>query len=239
VLLPAGAAVWAALIVHAGSVGTTTIGRSGIVDERAYYALNTGHEHPITADDYLDYPRMRGMVTDITDTPDGALLMASPSFMNWLIVPPPLPIPPGGAGHSVFFLNLGMTSMNVGLNVRVIDQMGLAYPIASHSDRLTDGRIGHDKNLYADWVIADLGMVDKHPWLLSYLDEDWITRARAALKCQGTQDLIASYRAPMTFHRWQSNLRQSLGFAKYRIDRVPKYEIQRCKLPDPIPPKGY
>lgn len=230
--------VWSFIIVGAGSIGTTTIGKSGIVDERAYYAMYTGHAHPIRAEDYLDFPRMRAMVAEINRHPNGGLFLPSAAYMHWFLVPPPKPIPPGGAGHSVYFLNLGMTSMNVNLDVRVLDQMGLSYPIAAHSDRLADGRIGHDKSLYPDWVVADLGLVDRHPWLLLFMDEDWVARAREALKCPATQDRIASYRAPLTFHRWQSNLRQALGFAKYRIDRVPKYEIQRCNLPDPIPPTG-
>ena len=37
---------------------------------------------------------------------------------------------------TVYFLNLGMTSMNAPLDVRVIDQMGLAYPLAAHTERL-------------------------------------------------------------------------------------------------------
>jgi hypothetical protein len=38
--------------------------------------------------------------------------------------------------------------MNVGLDVRVIDQIGLANPVAAHTARLQHGRIGHDKNLF-------------------------------------------------------------------------------------------
>ena len=141
--------------------------------------LNTGHDHPIRAEDYLDYPRIRAMVDDIDRTPDGGLLLNSPSFMFWYVAPPPQPIPDGGAGHTVYFLNLGMTSMNVPLDVRVIDQMGLAYPLAAHTERLDDGRIGHDKNLYPDWVVAETGMVDRNPWMPWYLDEDWVVQARS------------------------------------------------------------
>ncbi|WP_255660677.1 flagellar motor control protein ZomB [Nocardia spumae] len=212
------------------------ISASGIVDERIYYVLNSGHDHPILAEDYLDYPRMRAMVRDIAANPNGGLLINSPSYMMWYVAPPPLPIPPGGHGHTVYFLNLGMTSMNVPLSVRVIDQEGLAYPLAAHTDRLADGRIGHDKNLYPDWVIVDTGMVDQHPWMPWFLDEKWVTQARTALSCPATQDLLASYRAPLTRDRFKHNLIQSLHFAKYRIDRVPKYEIQRCHLVDPTTP---
>lgn len=213
----------------------TKISSSGIVDERVFYVLNTGHDHPIRAEDYLDYARMRPMVEAIANTPDGGLLLNSPSFMMWYIAPPPQPIPEGGAGHTVYFLNLGMTSMNVPLDVRVIDPMGLAYPLAAHSDRLAEGRIGHDKSLFPDWVIVDAGMVDRKPWMPWYLDEDWVTQARVAMGCPDTQALLISSREPLTFERFRHNFRNALNFASYRIDRVPKYEIQRCGLVDPIP----
>lgn len=234
---------WAGTIGWALYAANTTantsggqISASGIVDERIYYVLNSGHDHPILATDYLDYPRMRAMLSDIAGTPDGGLLLNSPSFMMWYVAPPPLPIPPGGYDHTVYFLNLGMTSMNVPLGVRVIDQEGLAYPLAAHTDRLADGRIGHDKNLYPDWVVVDMGMVDQHPWMPWFLDDKWVQQARTALTCPATQDLLASYRAPLTWDRFKHNIIQSLHFAQYRIDRVPKYEIQRCHLVDPTAP---
>lgn len=228
---------WA--VFAADTVANTSgsqLSATGIVDERIYYVLNSGHDHPVLAEDYLDYPRMRAMVEAIEDTPNGGLLINSPSFMMWYVAPPPLPIPEGGYGHTVYFLNLGMTSMNVPLDVRVIDQEGLAYPLAAHTDRLVDGRIGHDKNLYSDWVIVDAGMVDQHPWMPWFMDQKWVIQARTALSCPATQDLLASYRAPLTIDRFKHNIIQALHFSKYRIDRVPKYEIQRCGLVDPIPP---
>ncbi|MEV3962904.1 flagellar motor control protein ZomB [Nocardia sp. NPDC050193] len=232
-----GTVAWALLASGTTAIKTGThINKSGIVDERIYYVLNTGHDHPIRAEDYLDYARMRPMVEAIENTPDGGLLLNSPSFMMWYIAPPPLPIPPGGAGHTVYFLNLGMTSMNVPLDVRVIDPMGLAFPLAAHTDRLTDGRIGHDKSLYADWVIVETGMVDIKPWLPWYMDEDWVKQARVAMSCPDTYALTLSYKGPLTFERFKHNLLHAFDFASYRIDRVPKYEIQRCGLVDPIPP---
>ncbi|WP_040787818.1 flagellar motor control protein ZomB [Nocardia paucivorans] len=228
--------VWALLAMGTTAITTgTKISRSGIVDERVYYVLNTGHDHPILAEHYLDYARIRPMVEAIEQHPDGGLLLNSPSFMFWHVVPPPLPIPEGGAGHTVYFLNLGMTSMNVPLNVRVLDPMGLAYPLAAHTDRLTDGRIGHDKSLYSDWVIVDTGMVDRKPWMPWYMDEKWVDQARVAMSCPDTIALQLSYREPLGWKRFAHNLRNALRFASYRIDRVPKYEIQRCGLVDPHP----
>ncbi|MEV5835699.1 flagellar motor control protein ZomB [Nocardia sp. NPDC052112] len=231
-----GTAGWALFAVNTTAIKSgTKISASGIVDERVYYVLNTGHDHPILAEDYLDYPRVRAMVNNIAETPNGGLLLNSPSFMFWYVAPPPQPIPEGGAGHTVYFLNLGMTSMNVPLDVRVIDQMGLAYPLAAHTDRLTDGRIGHDKSLYPDWVVVDTGMVDRHPWMPWYMDEKWVTQARTAMNCPDTVALDISYRDPLTWGRFKHNLLHALHFAKYRIDRVPKYEIERCGLVDPYP----
>ncbi|WP_372451869.1 flagellar motor control protein ZomB [Nocardia albiluteola] len=235
--------LWLAMIGWALVAANTTgnkagggVSADGIVDERIFYVLNGGHDHPILAEDYLDYPRMRAMVQDIEDSPNGGVLLNSPSFTFWYIAPPPLPIPAGGYPHAVYFLNLGMTSMNVPLDVKVIDQEGLAYPLAAHTDRLADGRIGHDKDLYPDWVVADSGMVDQHPWMPWYMDERWVRQARTAIACPETQAMLASSRGPLTFDRFKHNLLQAYAFTKYRTDRVPKYEIERCHLVDPAPP---
>lgn len=237
------AVLWIGTIIWAFFAANTTgmpegsvVGRSGIVDERAFYALNTGHKHPILAEDYLDYPRMRAMVETIARTPEGGLLLPSASYDSWFVVPPPGPLEEP-AEHVVFFLNLGMTSMNVGLDVRVLDQMGLAYPLAAHTERLEDGRIGHDKNLYPDWVVADTGMIDVRPWLPFFLDEDWVADAKLAITCPETQELLTSYRSELTWARFKQNFQQAFDFAKYRFDRVPAYELERCGLVPPELPK--
>nr|WP_274518690.1 flagellar motor control protein ZomB [Rhodococcus rhodnii] len=241
-LLGVAAVVWVGTVVWSIFAANTTgmpegavVGKSGIVDERAFYVLNTGHDHPIRASDYLDYPRMRAMAATIEHTPDGGLLLPSGDYTFWFVVPPPAPIPEDGAGHTVYFLNLGMTSMNVGLDVRVYDQMGLAYPLAAHTERLEDGRIGHDKNLFPDWVVADTGMVDVHPWLPGFLDEQWVARAKVAITCPETQELLTSSRSELTWPRFKQNVKNAFEYADYRFDRVPKYELQRCGLPSPVP----
>ncbi|WP_020106518.1 flagellar motor control protein ZomB [Nocardia sp. 348MFTsu5.1] len=221
----------------AGMTNGTEIGRGGIVDERRYYIQNIGIEHPITAEDYLGYPRVRAMVESIAEHQDtGGVLLPSPNYDEWYFDPLPVPPPEGVAKQlSVFYLNLGMTSMNAPLDVRVIDQMGLAYPIAAHSDRLTDGRIGHDKDLDPEWVVAESGAFPRYPVLPPFIDQDGVKQAQVALTCKPTQDLIASYSAPWTFERFRHNLRQAVGFTSYRIDRNPLYELQRCNLPIPEP----
>ncbi|WTL60397.1 hypothetical protein OG203_41535 [Nocardia sp. NBC_01499] len=221
---------WALFAADVTAIKTgNRITASGIADERLYYVKSTGHDHPIRAEDYLNYPRIRAMIGDIASSPNGGLLINSPSW-NWQIVPPPTPIPVGGAEHTVFFVNLGMISMNMPLDVRVIDPVGLSYPLAAHTFRFPNARIGHDKNLDADWAVVDAGMSVEHPRMPLFLDEGWVTRIRTAMSCPETRDLLASTRAPLTFDRFRRNVQQSLKYARYRIDRVPEYEIERCHV---------
>jgi arabinofuranosyltransferase len=247
-LLVAGWALWAANSPGMGR-DATRVTYSGIVDERRFYSQATGHAHPLTAADYLDYPRMRAVLVAINNTPDGALLLPSGNWDVWDVVPqkPPITPPPPGmseeqwrrqnATHTVFFTNLGMVGMNTGLNTRVIDQIGLANPIAAHTARLEDGRIGHDKNLFPDWAVAEGPWLKERPWVPEYLDEGWIEQAGVALGCPDTVEMLKSIRDPMTRPRFIGNLNRALEFTRYRIDRVPRYELLRCGLPEPPPEK--
>lgn len=244
----AGWALWAANSQGMAADGTR-VTYSGIVDERRFYSQATGHAHPLTGADYLDYPRMRAVLTTIAATPDGALLLPSGNYDQWDVVPVILPPPPGigvptdpepGATgpHTVFFTNLGMLGMNTGLDVRLLDQIGLANPIAAHTGRLEHGRIGHDKDLFRDWVVADGPWVTWYPLIPGYLDQDWIAQAQVALRCPATAAVLGSVRAPMGPHRFLSNLLHAPAFTRYRIERVPRDELIRCGLavPDPTRP---
>ncbi|MGB2919996.1 MAG: flagellar motor control protein ZomB [Mycobacterium sp.] len=240
-LAVAGWALWAANSPGMGA-DATRVTYTGIVDERRFYAQATGNPHPLTAADYLDYPRMRAVLTAIENTPDGALLLPAGSYDTWDVVPaipPPPDAPPESADqtgpHTVFFTNLGMLGMNVGLDVRVIDQIGLANPLAARTARIEDGRIGHDKNLFPDWAVAEGPFLKEPPYLPVYLDEDWIRQAEAALKCPGTEAALAAIRAPMGPRRFLSNLLNAAELTSYRIDRVPRYELARCGIPIPEP----
>ncbi|MFZ0902994.1 MAG: flagellar motor control protein ZomB, partial [Mycobacterium sp.] len=238
----AGWSLWAANSPGMGD-DATRVTYSGIVDERRFYAQATGHAHPLTAADYLDYPRMRAVLVALNNTPQGALLLPSGNYDQWDLVPPIAPEsppntppgPPQKGPYTVFFTNLGMVGMNVGLDIRVIDQIGLANPVAAHTARLQHGRIGHDKNLFPDWVIADGPWVKWYPGVPGYLDAQWVAQAEAALKCPATQSMLNSVRAPMGFHRFVSNFLHSYEFTQYRINRVPRYELIRCGLAVPEP----
>jgi arabinofuranosyltransferase len=240
-----GWSLWAANSPGMGP-DATRVTHSGIVDERKFYAQATGHAHPLTAADYLDYPRMRAVLTAIDNTPDGALLLPSGNYDQWDVVPAiPGALQPIGqtlgrppnepSPHTVFFTNLGMLGMNVGLDVRVVDQIGLANPLAAHTARLDDGRIGHDKNLFPDWAVAEGPYLKERPFIPSYLDEDWVAQAGVALECPETDAMLTSVRGPMGPRRFLSNLLHAAQFTSYRIDRVPLYELARCGLTPPAP----
>jgi arabinofuranosyltransferase len=242
-LAVAGWSLWAANSPGLG-YDATRVTYSGIVDERRFYAQATGHAHPLTAADYLDYPRMRAVLVAINNTPAGALLLPSGNYDQWDVVPaiPPPPPPPGAppateaslkGPHTVFFTNLGMVGMNVGLDVRVIDQIGLANPLAAHTARLEDARIGHDKNLFPDWAVADGPFLKEYPFIPPYLDQNWVAEAQAALKCPGTDAVLTSVRGPLGLRRFASNILHAYEFTTYRIDRVPQYELIRCGLAEP------
>ncbi|RDH77561.1 hypothetical protein DVS77_15980 [Mycolicibacterium moriokaense] len=238
-----GWSLWAANSPGMGS-DATRVTYTGIVDERRFYSQATGHPHPLTAADYLDYPRMRAVLVALNNTPDGALLLPSGNYDRWDVVPA-VPPPPGMSPgerqsyigpHTVFFTNLGMLGMNVGLDVRVIDQIGLANPLAAHTARLEDGRIGHDKNLFPDWAVAEGPFFKVPPYIPTYIDEDWVAQAEAALDCPATESMLTSIRGSLGPRRFLSNVMHAYGFTKYRINRVPKYDLIRCGLEIP-PPK--
>jgi len=238
-----GWSLWAANSPGLGA-DATRVTYSGIVDERRFYSQATGHAHPLTAADYLDYPRMRAILVAINNTPDGALLLPSGNYDVWDVVPAmPPPIPPSTEPSdpprrekgpvTVFFTNLGMVGMNVGLDIRVIDQIGLANPLAAHTERLEDGRIGHDKNLFPDWAVAEGPWLKKDQYLPSYLDEGWVKEAEAALTCPATESMLSAIRGPMTARQFMSNVMYAYDFTAYRINRVPRYELIRCGLAEP------
>jgi arabinofuranosyltransferase len=108
--------------------------------------------------------------------------------------------------------------------------------LAAHTARLDDGRIGHDKNLFPDWAVAEGPFLKTPPFLPLYLDQDWIAQAEAALKCPPTDAVLTSVRGPLGPRRFLSNMLHAYQFTKYRIDRVPLYELVRCGLdvPEPI-----
>ena len=92
-----------------------------------------------------------------------------------------------------------------------------------------------DKNLFPDWAVADGPWLKERPSVPAYLDEGWIREAQAALDCPQTAEMLKAVRDPMTRPRFIGNLNRAWELTRYRIDRVPQYELQRCGVPAPPP----
>lgn len=109
---------------------------------------------------------------------------------------------------TAYMINLGMVSANSGLDVRVLDDVGLATPLAARQPRLEDGRVGHDKKLPAHWKFADTAVaVEAAPW---GVDKQKMLQARAALRTPEIAELLATSREPMSVQRFLKNMRFAL-----------------------------
>lgn len=209
-------AVWAVVIVLRGHPMDWEAYEQplSIVDERDFWTYATNREAgypPRSAKDYLGMKFMRGYEEAGEKLVDGDALATiyvedeEKDLLNWLTVPrePGTDQPP-----TVYLVNLGMTSMNAPLNVRVLDTIGLATPLAARMPREEGGRVGHDKHLDVEWQAAQTGADIEYlpPWY----DKDKTRQARAALATPEVQELIASYSEPLTRERFLKNLTFSL-----------------------------
>ncbi|WP_350337626.1 hypothetical protein [Corynebacterium guaraldiae] len=147
-------AVWAFIIVLRGHPTDWDAYEKplSIVDERDFWTYATNREAghpPRSARDYLGMKFMRGYEEAGEKLVGGDALATiyvedkEKDLLNWLTVPrePGMNEPP-----TVYLVNLGMTSMNAPLNVRVLDTIGLATPMAARMPREEGGRVGHDKS---------------------------------------------------------------------------------------------
>ena len=125
-----------------------------IVDERIFWQLATYRDAPTrTAEDFQTARNLKDYVPQLQvarDTNSGQLLQImvqeEPLVLSWIPAPrttehtdlSTMPL-------SLTMINLGMTSMNAPLDVRVVDTMGLSNPLAARQPREPDARVGHDK----------------------------------------------------------------------------------------------
>ncbi|WP_459589349.1 hypothetical protein [Corynebacterium camporealensis] len=185
-----------------------------VVDERDFWTEITFREEgdaPKTAEDFLPALSMNGYPEAVEKLDAGDAFATryleneEPKTFNWWTS---MPAEGTTEPPTLYFMNLGMTSMNAPLNVRVLDPIGLATPMAARQPRLEDGRIGHDKFLPIEWWYADSGTdPDDIP---AWVDDDKVEAAREALQQPQFQELFASYRDPLTAGRFWENIKFSL-----------------------------
>ena len=211
------AAAWALTIVLRGHpVDTADYEKDfNVVDEREFWTYATRRpsgDPPKRAADFLRSRHMRGFPPAARDLADGDAFASQyledgeNDLISWMTFPretgrtdPP----------TLYFLNLGMTGMNTSLDVRVLDNMGLATPLAARQPRTENGRVGHDKYLAAQWQLADsaVDLTEVPDWL----DPEGAVQARRALQDPDVKELFASYRDPLTWDRFWDNVAFSLG----------------------------
>ena len=225
VALTAAVAVWGGVtIVRAHPIDweayQTGEKELGIVDEREFWTLALGRElgdPPRHAEDFLGSKLMQNWEDALQDGIDAdaaqlnlAYVSADPEIYKWFYrdrVDAETDL--NNLGLTAYLINLGMTSMNAPLDVRVLDTVGLATPIAARMPRIPGGRIGHDKQLDPAWQAADSGTdLDRLPAFINPLRAK---QARAALRTPEIAELLATSREPMSWQRFWANVRYSVG----------------------------
>ena len=195
-----------------------------IVDEREFWSYATGNspaDPPLYATDFLGSKLMRNWVPTVESGMEHnagqlniALVEKDPGRFNWYWRPRMDADELAGSDladlpMTAYLTNLGMTSMNAPLEMRVLDTVGLATPLAGRMPRDPEGRIGHDKYLHLEWQVADSATkIDSMP---KGMDREEARQARAALRSDEISALLASSREPMSRQRFWENVKYSLG----------------------------
>ncbi len=184
----------------------------GITDERSFWSRSTGHEHPIMAEDYADYPSMPATLAAIRAVRDPAVLIQDYSTRRWYAYPTDRPYVTVAAD------SMGALGLLIPLDIRLRDGYGLANPFAAHSTSLPDGRTGHQKWLPPVWELANSARLPIDPG--GPVDPEDVAAARLALSCPEIVAIDVSVRAPLTAGRFVDNLIGSFGRGSVRFPRV-------------------
>lgn len=220
----AAVALWAGVVVARGhelgfepfEAGPENL---NIVDEREFWTavlLRESGNPPRYAEDFLASDLMGGWENGLEKAAETNAAMVSivllekdPYLYTW--------VPLGRERRdsdlqnlptTAYLINLGMVSANSDLSVRVLDDVGLATPLAARQPRIEDGRIGHDKSLPVYWKFADTAVaVEEVP---GDVDKQKMLQARAALRTPEIAELLATSREPMSAERFAKNMKFAL-----------------------------
>lgn len=190
------------------------IGPGGVADERGVYVRQNAAAHPLHHD-FAGYPGNVAYArlvreADQADTPS-LFLTRTPAAAD----------SPSVTG---VYSTLGFNGTVVPLDGAALDPIGLAYPLAAHSERI-DGRVGHDKRLPDTWIFADRG----RGALPEGLDPAGVAAARRALDCGPLAELRAATRDPMTPGRFLRNVTGVWERTSFRFPNDPVLaERQLC-----------
>lgn len=216
-IVVAGIAVWAvacASVLRVPYEGR--IGPAGVADERGVYVHQNAAPHPVHHD-FAGQPGNRayaGLVRKRVRSGAPTLLLAH------------TPVPAARPGVTGIYNTLGFSGSVVPLSGAALDPIGLAYPLAAHSEGF-NGRVGHDKRLPDEWIVAERGVADGLP---PGLDPARVDAARRALRCEPFAELRAATSAPMTAGRFWRNLTGAVGLTSFRFPNDPvRAEKELCR----------
>ncbi|MEL3947351.1 MULTISPECIES: hypothetical protein [Streptomyces] len=215
-LAAAGVCVWAvvcAAVLRIGYEGR--IGPGGIADERGVYVRQNAAAHPVHHS-FGGYRENAAYAREVRAAGRGH---EAALFLSRTRVAAATPSVTG------FYATLGLNGTVVPLDGAALDPIGLAYPLAAHSQRIDHARVGHDKWLPDEWVVADRGTAD----LPSGLDPARVAAARRALSCGPLAELRAATRAPLTPGRFLRNAAGALERTAFRFPNDPvRAERELC-----------
>ncbi|WP_080791818.1 flagellar motor control protein ZomB [Corynebacterium pacaense] len=215
-------AVWIySAVVFVNGHGWENTGED-VVDERDFWIDFTNRDQdnpPLYAEDFLTVDSMNDFTEVMRDQtlarPTGQqlniLVGTDPNTYSWITTPRMEGPEAGDLGNlppTVFLVNLGMSSMNAPLDVRVTDLIGLATPLAARQPRIEGGRIGHDKLMGLEWQVAE--SATPLAYTPGWIDFDTTYRARQALRHPELVHLFHVYREPMSLHRFLANIKYAL-----------------------------
>ncbi|MFI2613486.1 hypothetical protein [Streptomyces sp. NPDC018584] len=215
-IVGAGVAVWAvtcAAVLRVPYEGR--IGPGGIADERGVYVHQNDARHPVhhTFAGQPGNMAYAGLVRERTRDGAPTLLLARS------------PVAAARPGVTGVYNTLGFSGSVIPLSGAALDPIGLAYPLAAHSQAI-NGRVGHDKRLPDEWIVADRGVRGALP---EGLDPKRVAAARRALRCEPFAELRAATRAPLTAGRFWRNLTGAAGLTAFRFPNDPvRAERELC-----------
>ncbi|PSM43411.1 hypothetical protein C6Y14_09780 [Streptomyces dioscori] len=200
------------------------IGAAGIADERGVYVRHNADPHPVRhtfagAPHHLRYAR--------------AVAAAGRSGVPAVVLGKDGWVRGSSGGVTASYVVLGFNGSVVPLDGAALDPIGLAYPLAAHSERAVAGRVGHDKHLPAAWLVADRGVgvpppagasaVGVPPVGVSAVGVSAVevAAARRALRCGGLAELEGAVRGRLTVGRFLRNAAGSWDRTSFRFPNDP------------------
>jgi arabinofuranosyltransferase len=213
-----GAAVWAGASMAVLRIDyAEDVAPSGIADERGFYAMLAGVEHPVTLADHggAGVSAYTGRVLDAArDGRDEIVLQVVP-------VRPSTPLEvlaPSSGGMVLSVGNAGFYGVAAGRSVFVIDGFGLTDPIASHIESGETGRPGHEKIFPSWYLLARYGAPELAEVATPGLpDPVGVALSREALSCGDAAQLIQATSGELTLDQFVSNIVHSPEMTAFRV----------------------